>query len=141
METCFIHIDDNGELKNPAALQKAMRLKPGRYKVEIKRAGKRSLQQNRYYWGVVVDLVKQGLFDLGHEVSAEETHDWLKAKFNYLEVVNEETGECEHIPRSTTEMTKEQFGEFIERIAQFAAEFLGVVIPAPNSQMAIDYTT
>jgi len=36
--------------------------------------------------------------------------------------------------KSTTELTKTEFGEYIEAIQRFAAESLNVTIPDPNTQ-------
>ncbi len=110
-------------------------LQSGRYKVTIEKKDKRSNQQNRYYFGQVVALVQKGIKDLGHDLTKEETHEFLKAKFNYKELVNEETGEVLSLPISTTRLNKTDFGEYISKIQQFAAEFLGIIIPDPNHQL------
>lgn len=134
----FIHIDSNGTITNSAALRKAFNLKAGKYKVTIKRAGKRSLLQNGYYWAGVLPAVTEGLKDMGHDLSREEVHEWLKGKFNYEEVVNKSTGEFERIPKSTTRLTTLEFSEeYLEKIIQFAAEFLNVIIPPPGKQSEI----
>lgn len=138
MTETFIYIDSNGTITNPAALRKAFNLKPGKYKVTIKRAGKRTLSQNGYYWAAVLPAVCDGLKDLGHDLSIMEVHEWLKGKFNYQEVVNKSTGEYERIPVSTTRLTTLEFSEeYLEKIIQFAAEFLNVVIPPPGKQSEI----
>ncbi len=138
MHECYVHIKD-GVIANPRVVKKAFTLKDGVYKVTIKHANKRSLQQNRYYFGVVVNMVQDGLTDLGHDISQEEVHEWLKSKFNYTEIVNESTGEYERIPRSTTALSKLDFCEYIEKIQRFASEFLNIVIPNPGEQVLIDY--
>lgn len=100
---------------------------PGSYKLEINKSNRRSNPQNRYYFGVVVPLVKGGLEDLGHELTEDEAHDFLKAKFNSV-------GD---IPKSTTGLNKEQFGEYLEKIQRFAAEYLSITIPDPGEQLEI----
>jgi hypothetical protein len=112
-------------------------LPDGRYRVSIVRANRRSTQQNRYYWGLVIPILKQAFYDLGHDLSAEDVHDFLKAKFNSKEIVNEETGEAISVPISTTNLNKEDFGIYIEEIQRFAAMFLNVNIPDPNTQLEI----
>ncbi len=42
-------------------------LKDGVYQVIIKTRGRRSLLQNAYYWGVVCDMVDDGLRDAGYD--------------------------------------------------------------------------
>lgn len=138
MITGIVHIK-NRVITNPRAVRKMFELKDGAYRFEGKRINKRSTPKNSYYWAICVALVREGLKDLGHDVSAEETHDWLKSKFNYKEIINESTGEVERIPRSTTELSKTEFAEYISKVQIFAAEFLGVIIPDPNSQMTLNY--
>lgn len=106
--------------------------------MEIKeKKKKRSNSQNSYYFGVVVTMVCLRLRDLGNDVTIEETHDFLKANFNYKEIVKEETGEILKIPRGTSELSTIEFSEYIERVIRFGAEFLDIQIPLPNEQMEI----
>jgi hypothetical protein len=91
----------------------------------------RSLQQNRYYWGVVIKLISDHTgFD------SLETHEVLKYKFNskLTELVNVKSGEIEIIEHggTTTRMTTLEFMEYIGKIQQWAAEFLALSIPGPN---------
>lgn len=131
----ILHIR-NGEIVNKSAIRNLFdQLHDGKFLVEISKHNKRSNQQNRYYFGLVVPLVKNGIKDMGTELTTEETHEFLKAKFNYSELVNTETGQVELIPRSTTILTKLAFSEYIQHIQQFAAEFLNIVIPDPGVQL------
>lgn len=98
----------------------------------------RSNEQSRYYRGVVVLLVKEALKSLGHQLSAEETHQFLKSNYNYKEVVNEASGQIIKMPVSTTELSKIEFMEYMDRIKKFAAEFLIIYIPDPNEQIKIE---
>ena len=72
----------------------------------------------------------QGVF-----YSEKDTHEFLKANFNYKELVNEETGEILRIPKSTTENRTFEMEEFHEICRQKALEFFNVVIPLPNEQL------
>src|SRR6185369_5415151 len=112
-------------------------LKDGKYIVEINDYNKRTDQKNRYYWGLVVPLVQKGIEDLGTEVTREETHEFLKGRFNTTLITNEDTGECMGFPLSTTRLNKEQFAEYIEKIQRFGAEFLQIEIPDPGQQLSI----
>jgi hypothetical protein len=106
--------------------------------IVLKKArSKRSDLQNRYYWGCVVEIVRQALKELGHRLDKDEVHYFLREKFNYKELVNESTGESLKLPSSTTTLTKTEFAEYIERIAQWSAEFLNVAIPEPNEQLEL----
>lgn len=103
-----------------------------------KRGSKRSTPQNRYYWGVVVAEVRLGFLEIGYDMTAEQTHDWLKEKFNPI-IVENKLGVTIEMPGSTTQMTKTQFSEYIEKIARFAAEYLGITIPSPNESLEMKF--
>lgn len=97
---------------------------------------KRSNPQNRYYHGVVVDLVRRGLKDLGWEpkaCSAEAVHEMLKREFLTVDE-HVKDGVFLKRTRSTTELDTAQFGEYLELCKQWAAENLGVAIPDPGEQ-------
>jgi len=133
----ILHIR-NGEIQNKSQVKKLFdQLHDGKWLIEIGQANKRSDQQNRYYWAVVVPMVQHGIMDLGTELTKEETHDFLKARFNYSEIASTE-GELMQVPRSTTILNKAAFSEYIAKIQQFAAEFLNVVIPDPGQQLEIE---
>lgn len=88
----------------------------------------RSLNQNRYYWGVVLALLSE---HTGH--TPMELHEYFKARYNsdVLMLVNRETGEIvdeRTIAKTTTTMSTEQFTAYLEQIIQCAAE-LGCVVP------------
>ncbi|HEX6427977.1 MAG TPA: recombination protein NinB [Niastella sp.] len=94
---------------------------------------KRSLPQNAYYWGVVIREITIALHDLGHQdVDDETVHEIMKMKFNNEQVVNEQTGEVMDLPKSTTDLTKTEFAEYVDRIRQWASEFLSIDIPGPK---------
>jgi hypothetical protein len=113
-------------------------LRDGDYIMEIKeKKKKRSNSQNGYLWAVVNQMVCKRLIELGHDVDMEETHDFLKASFNYKEVINENTGEVFKIPKGTSALSTEEFSEYIERVIRFGAEVLDIQIPLPNEQMEI----
>lgn len=136
------HIDDSGKLTihHRPALEEWARQNPGRnILVKFERRGsKRSLPQNRYYHSVVVTSVKMGLLEIGYSLSHDETHFFLKQKFNAIQIPNKE-GEAIEVPGTTTEMNKVEFSEYIERIAQWSAEYLGVVIPPANSDLKMQF--
>lgn len=137
------HIEQDGKahIFNRKDLEKWFTNNAGRYftiRVE-RRKKKRSNEQNAYWWGVVVPIVQNALNDLGHECSKEEVHETLKAKFNYKEIVNEDTGEVLQMPVSTTEISTTDFMLLIDKVQRFAAEFLSVTIPDPNQKLTIDF--
>lgn len=92
---------------------------------------KRSSKQNRYYWGVVVEMIKNRLEDLGHTLSTEEVHDFLKKEFNYKEINTGDTYFLK-IPQSTKDQDTVSFNEYLGKIQMFAAEVLEIAIPDPD---------
>lgn len=129
----IVHIE-NGIVKTK------IELPDGKYVADIITTDTRSNQQNRYYHGLVIPVLQHGFKEMGTEVSKQEVHEFLKAKFNYKELINRDTGEYEHIPTSTTRMNKGEFKEFIEKIQRFAAEFLNIEIPDPNTQTELSFS-
>ena len=127
-------------IQNKERLREWARMNPGKQlMIRIdKRGSRRSNPQNRYYWGVVVQEVKLGFLNIGYEITAEETHYFLKEKFNSISIENKE-GININVPGSTTQLTKTQFGEYVEKIARFASEYLGIVIPQPNENLEMKF--
>lgn len=85
-----------------------------------------SVQQNRYLWGVVYEIIAT---DTG--MDREDVHQWCKKRFLGTRIV-EIKGERYDIIRSTTELTREDFFEkYVEPIRAWYAAF-GDYIPDPN---------
>jgi hypothetical protein len=136
------HITDEGKLTihNRIAVEEWAMQNPGRnvlIKFE-KRGSKRSLPQNRYYHGVVVQMVMMGLREIGYSLSHDETHFFLKQKFNPVQLAGN-GGLLIEVPGTTTQLNKVEFSEYIERIAQFAAEYLNVEIPPANADLTMKF--
>lgn len=106
--------------------------------ITIKKKNKRSTPQNSYYHGVVVAEVRHGLLEIGYQMTADETHEFLKQKFNSTQIITKD-GLVIDVPKSTTELNVSEFSEYIERIARFAAEYLSVVIPMPNQDLTLQF--
>ena len=101
---------------------------------------KRSLNQNKYYWGVIIPCIQNGLFETqGEWLTHDATHEFLKSNFNYKELVNESSGEIIKLPKSTTESDTFDFEEYLDKCRLFADEFLNIIIPMPNEQTEINY--
>ena len=79
--------------------------------------------QNRYWWGVVIDILSQ---HTGYE--PEEMHDAIKIKFMPVEKVGLIAG------KSTTHLTTIEFVDLIERVQRWAAQYLQCYIPDPNEE-------
>lgn len=80
-------------------------------------------------------MIQDRLKDLGNEFTKEEVHEFLKSRFHFQELVNEQTGEVIQMPRSTTIMTKGRFADYIADIQRWAAQFLDIYIPDPGEQL------
>jgi hypothetical protein len=136
------HITESGSLilHNKISLIEWAAQNPGRnvlVKFE-KRGSKRSLPQNRYYHGCVVQMVMMGLREIGYCLSHDETHFFLKQKFNPVQIPGN-GGLMIEVPGTTTQLNKIEFSEYIERISQFAAEYLNVLIPPANADLTIKF--
>lgn len=96
-----------------------------------RRRATRSLQQNAFYWGVVMQLLSD---HTGY--TPDEMHEVCKAKFipRHL-AVSKGNGEIVGefvLGGSTRSLNKNEFSEYVERVRQWAAEDLDVYIPDPN---------
>jgi len=102
---------------------------------------KRSNQQNSYYWGVVIECLRNGLYEAtGEYMTANDIHySIILPKFApENEIVNKNTGEIITKKITSSGMTKEQFSEFIEKISKFASEWLNVEIPSANDEIQLN---
>ena len=96
---------------------------------------KRSNQENRFYWGVVVQLVMERMNEYGNEWDKKQTHAFLLDEFSPVEVLGP-GGEVIGTKggRSSDKNSEEFSDEYIEKIRRFAAEKLELIIPYPNEQ-------
>lgn len=90
------------------------------------RRNTRSLNQNAYYWGVIIDMISKylGYFP-------DEMHEILKRKFlpsRSIQLKDEEI----IIPESTSRLDSVQFEDYLEAIRTWAATDLNMSIPLPN---------
>ena len=110
-------------------------LKDGRYELKAERLNKRSSQQNRYLWGCVYEYVLQGLKDAGFDAvqTKEDCHMICKNLFLKIQKPDKD-GVVLEIFRSTSSLSKTEMMEYIDRVCQWAAEYLNVAIPLPNEQ-------
>jgi len=89
---------------------------------------KRSDEQNRYYWGVVVSILAD---HFGYE--PEELHEEMKLMFNPIQ---SKIDPERKIGGSTTKMSTIEFfsdeDSYVERICRWAASEHGVYVPPPE---------
>lgn len=92
----------------------------------------KSRQQRGYYWGVVLPIIAE---HVGH--TPERLHDIFKQKY-LLEKVLWRGGDI-HIPKSTEELTSNEYAEYVSNIILEASE-LGIVVPEPDKELAVRRT-
>lgn len=126
----FAIVDDKGklELSNTDAFKNELLKFKGKrvYVIVDEEKQQRSINQNNYYWGVVVKILSN---ELGY--TQEEMHEILKAKFSPKDV-KEVAGEQIVIPKSTTKQKTDEFETYLEHIRRFALLQLNCKIPLPN---------
>lgn len=134
--TYYGRVTESGEIKLPGAkMRKEAQAFAGKeIEVTIQRKKKhRSDPQNRYYWGVVVEMIRAGMKDMGDEVTVEQVHEFLKWRFLRVQKVDENTGEVLYeYAGSTRKLGTIAFSEYVENCCKFAGEYLGVEIPLPQ---------
>lgn len=116
-------------LADPSAWRAAVARHEGRdvWVTVVRQQHLRTMPQNRYYHGVVVDAVAGYIGE-----SREETHALLKEKFLPRRQVELLDGKTLDMPPSTRLLNTEQFTEYIEHVRRWAAEWLHLSIPDAN---------
>jgi hypothetical protein len=75
------------------------------------------MSQNKYYWGVVVEVLSEWS---GYE--PEEVHDLMKERFLAPREVELPDGLKSALYPSTRALTIEQFSSYVNRVAEWAAK-------------------
>lgn len=135
-----ILIDKVGGYFNLKNLYSFFRATPdGSYMLSITKQRKgRTLNQNEWLWGCVYPILLDALLDAGWEfTSVEQVHEFFKKLMAQDRVVNYETGEIVEIPKSTATMDTQQFSTYIDKLREYAEEFLNVTIPSPDKDWRV----
>lgn len=96
----------------------------------------RTSPQNRHLWGVVYPMLLDGFIGVGYDINkadVELAHLWSKKEFLPPQKIERDNGDSLSIPASTAKLSTVDFIAYVDRIAQFAAEYLNIVIPPPNT--------
>jgi hypothetical protein len=143
----FYSTVEQGKLKrNRGLVAEAIQSFEGKtIEITIRKArNKRSNNQNRYLWGCVYPILRQGFKDLGTLMTLEQVHSFMKDYFIQHQPESIIIREV-HIPnsdttvktiKSTTELTPTEFNEYKNELQHFGVEMLGVDIPDPNEQVS-----
>ena len=128
--------DGKLDLFNRKRMEEELSLFPnGEVEILIKRRHRRSNPQNRYYWGVVVEEIRLRLIQLGNKFDADTIHQFLKSKFAPVPIIDLDGTVIDNLPGSTAKMNKDEFGEYLDSIIQWSAEFLQISIPLPSASL------
>lgn len=92
---------------------------------------RRSLDQNALHWKRL-DVVRMHIADsTGQIFSAEELHEFFKAKFLDVRLV-EVGGESIPCRRTTTKLNTKEMSEFMDAIDRYCIERLHLYLPQPG---------
>ena len=95
---------------------------------KITKRKERSLEQNAYYWGVIIKILSE---EIGY--TKDEMHEALRYKFLRYENVN-------GLPTflSTTQLSTVEWECYMEEVRRWASMDMGIVIPEPNQSKFVD---
>lgn len=139
-------VNDEGTLmvQGKARMQKELReTLEGKWVVLTieKKRKKRTSQQNRYYWGVLIPVARDAFVDAGNwGVTEQEVHEFFKDRFlkNGKEMMMPD-GELIKMKPTTTTLTVGEEMEYMEEIIKFLAEYFNVVVPDPETQSELGW--
>ena len=104
-------------------------MKDGEAYLYLKRKPKakkdRSLEQNNYYWGVVIRVMANSL---GY---SKDEHQYLHDSLRMLLLRTEQPNKLPSI-RSTTDLSTIEFEDYMSQCRQLASKEYGIYIPLPN---------
>lgn len=93
---------------------------------------RRSLNQNAYYFGVVIPAITKMFREHGNNVDNDDCHEFLKLRVGKLaQVFVTPEGEVMKGLGSTAKLSTIEFEAYMTKCRAFAAEY-GVIIKEPN---------
>lgn len=92
-------------------------LAPDGYIVEIHKPS-RTLEQNALYWTTVREVAEQVSID-GRKFTPQVWHIYFKQRFLPGRIIELPNGELMEAEPTTTELTKDEFSEFVTEVIQF----------------------
>ncbi len=139
-------VDETGEIHLPKTMRKqiAAAFRGKNIEVTVKRrAAKHSDAQRGYYRACVLPALIHGFNDTGQQMQPDNRehldlmHQFCKDKFLKGREVFTKTGEAVYLPATTSNLSKDEFGRYLDYIAEWAAEYLHISIPGPGEQIEI----
>ena len=112
--------------------------------ISIKKTNSRSNPQNRYYWGVIVHMIKERFQELGytrtdindHEVSTpltrDDVHLFLRNEFLRDDLVSADAEIIGTLAKSTKDLSTDEFVKYLDNVRNWAADALEIQIPDPE---------
>lgn len=92
------------------------------------RKEKRSLDQNSYYWGVIVPHVRKVRFEMGDPLTIEQVHEDLLAQYSPSVTMKRMDGAFYTRPLRSKEMYVAEMAAYITAITETMASF-GFPVP------------
>lgn len=137
---------DNGKIELPKTMREqisaAYRGKKIIVRVETLSA-KHSDAQRGYYRACFLPALIIGFNQTGEQLQVDNKahldlmHEFCKNNFLKGREIMTPDGTLLHLPASTEDLNKDQYGKYLDDIAQWAAEYLNINIPAPGEQVSI----
>jgi len=115
----------NGELlyENPMAYHQILVNSSGLIEVVFRKPrSPRTNQMNRYYWLLMNILARSS-----QDRNKDEWHEDLKSKF----LIENPDSPLPRV-RSTTDLSIQEFSEYLQNIKRLVAEYYGIVLPEPE---------
>jgi hypothetical protein len=148
-----LRIDENGKWSYPETMKENVNAIFSRHNMvnyvdmEFKSPKKnRTLNQNDYYWAVVVPMVVSGFIlqgndlRIGRKKDLELVHELLKDKFGTDDMCEfvDMHGEVHTTKRkTTTNLDTKEFNNYVKDIINWSKEYLDINIPGPNGKVKI----
>lgn len=104
---------------------------------------KRSSDQNRYYWGVVLPMLASAFKEAGNDINPDSAddlnnlHEFMKRRFLAPRLLVDRRGEAHELPPSSAALNTADFAEYTDKVRQFAAEYFSLNIPDPGEQSTL----
>jgi hypothetical protein len=94
----------------------------------------RTNNQNAFWWGVCIPIIRSWFAEHGYNFDAEEVHDWIVRRvWKQTEVILGPDGEPYERRLSSTKLSTVEWERAIDEVRRCGAEH-GLVIPFPREE-------